>query len=85
MKQYRMHLGRLENKMAYLVSREEKYIRVVVKGIIGSIPMVHIKINDKHALQSMCTLSIASSNSHITEDTESHGSCRNSMMTWWPY
>lgn len=80
-----MHLDALEYKMAYLVSGEEIYIRVVIEGIIGSIPMVHIKINYEHPLQSMGALSIASSNSHITKDTKSHGSCWNGMMAGWSY
>lgn len=36
--------------LTYLVSRKEKYIRIIVESIISSIPVVYIKINDKHTL-----------------------------------
>lgn len=59
MKQDKKFVHKLEGKtyftgldqiISYLVSWKEKYIRIIVKGVICSIPMVNIKINDKHTL-----------------------------------
>lgn len=67
------------------MKRKEKYIWIIIESIICSIPMMNIKINNKHPLQSMNTLSMTGCNGHIAENAEAHRSLWNSMMSWRSY
>lgn len=64
---------------------KEKYIWIIIESIICSIPMMNIKVNYKHTLQSMNTLRITGCNGHISKNAESHRSLWNCVMSWWSY
>jgi hypothetical protein len=59
---------------------QEKDIRIIIESIMSAIAMVRILVNDQDTLQSVDTLCIVSSHCHIIKNTESHGSCRHSMV-----
>jgi hypothetical protein len=59
---------------------QEKDIGIIIESIMSAIAMVHILVNDQDTLQSVDTLCIVSSHCHIIKNTESHGSCRHSLV-----
>jgi len=63
---------------------QEKDIGIIIESIMSAIAMVHIIVNDQDTLQFVDPLCIASSHCHITKNTESHGSCRHSMVPRGP-
>jgi len=57
-----------------LVSTKKKDGRVVIKGMLRPIPMMHVPIDNQHARDSMLSLEVSGSNGHVVEKTKSHGS-----------
>src|SRR4030066_331886 len=66
-----------------LVSGEVKDFGVSIKGILRSIAMMDIKINDKDTVEIELSQGKFASDGHIIENAEAHGSIMSGMVSRW--
>src|SRR5689334_20214904 len=57
----------------------------IFKNIFRAIAMVHVKIDDRHAIQMMHRECLHHTDGHIVEKTKSHGTSTFRMMPRWSH
>jgi len=55
-----------------LVSREVEHGRALVKGILGAVAVVHVKIHNENTLQASLGQGVVSGDGHVVEQAEAH-------------
>src|SRR5262245_5225540 len=68
-----------------LVQRDEEDGPVVLKDRLRSVPVVHVPVDDRHALDVALGLQVTSSDGDVVEDAEPHRGVCERVVPGWPH
>ena len=61
---------------------EKEHGGILLKTVLGPVPMVYVPIDDEHPGEPVFLLDIARGDRHVIEETEPHRTSSFSMMSW---
>ena len=67
------------------MGREVEHPPVPVKSILCAVPVMHVEIDYREALQASVLQQVRGGNRHVVEETEPHGAGRRRVMPGRPH
>lgn len=64
-----------------LVGRQEQHVRVRYKRVLGSVPVVDVKVDHEHPPQAVALLGVARRDRGVVYEAEAHRALRNLEKT----